>query len=83
MTIQVLGTGCPKCNEVERLVREALSYLRTEATIEKVTNPVDIARFKVLFTPAVAIDGKVKCAGRVPKAAEIVSFITTAMGEHG
>jgi len=66
MKIQILGTGCPKCEKTTKVVKEVVEELGIEAKIEKVTDLNEIMTFNVMTTPAVAIDGKVKISGRVP-----------------
>ncbi|VGO22853.1 thioredoxin family protein [Pontiella sulfatireligans] len=68
MKIQILGTGCPKCEKTAKVVREVVEELGLDAEIEKVTDLNEIMAFNVMMTPAVAIDGQVKIAGRVPSA---------------
>ena len=68
MKIQILGTGCPKCEKTTKAVKEVVEELGIEAEIEKVTDLNEIMTFNVMTTPAVAIDGQVKIAGRVPSA---------------
>ncbi len=68
MKIQILGTGCPKCEKTTKAVKEVVEELGIEAEIEKVTDLNEIMTFNVMSTPAVAIDGEVKVAGRVPSA---------------
>lgn len=68
MKIQILGTGCPKCVKTTKVVREVVEELGIDAEIEKVTDLNEIMAFNVMMTPAVAIDGQVKMAGRVPSA---------------
>lgn len=68
MKIQILGTGCPKCEKTTKVVKEVVEELGIEAEIEKVTDLNEIMTFNVMSTPAVAIDGEVKVAGRVPSA---------------
>lgn len=75
MNIQVLGPGCPKCREAERLVREVVAELGADATVVKVADFQEIARMGVFSTPAVAVDGEVKCVGKVPSRAEIAAWI--------
>jgi small redox-active disulfide protein 2 len=65
MKIQILGTGCPKCRALEEAARAAVSGLGVSAEIEKVTDIARIMEMGVLVTPALAIDGVVKSAGRV------------------
>lgn len=64
--IQILGTGCAKCQKLAAVADEAAKALGLPYTLEKVTNLNDIASFGVMFTPALVVDGQVKTAGRVP-----------------
>ena len=64
--IQILGTGCRKCNLLTETAENAAKALGLEYTVEKVTNLNDIASFGVMLTPALAVDGVVKVAGKVP-----------------
>lgn len=75
MDIKVCGPGCAKCHEVERLVREAVAEAGVEATIEKVTDFNAIAGYGIFSTPAVVIDGQIKCVGKVPAKREILSWL--------
>lgn len=65
MKIQILGTGCAKCQLLEKNAREAVQELGISAEIEKVTNVDDIMSMGVMMTPALAIDDDVKIVGRV------------------
>ncbi|MBK8859348.1 MAG: TM0996/MTH895 family glutaredoxin-like protein [Opitutaceae bacterium] len=64
--IQILGTGCAKCQKLAAVADEAAKSLGTPYTLEKVTDLNDIAAFGVMFTPALVVDGQVRVAGRVP-----------------
>lgn len=75
MDIKVCGPGCAKCHETERLVNEAVAEAGVNATIEKVTDFNAIAGFGVFSTPAVVIDGQVKCVGKVPAKKEIRAWL--------
>lgn len=75
MKIEILGTGCPKCRELEAVTREAVNQTGVKAEILKVTDMDDIIDFGVMMTPALVIDGEVKVAGRVARPAEIVEWI--------
>ena len=63
--IQILGTGCPKCNKLAEVAKEAAESLGIEYEIEKVTKINDIMSFGVMVTPALAINGEVKVVGKV------------------
>jgi len=75
MDIKVLGPGCPKCQETERLVREVVAEANVDAKIEKVTDLMKIAGYGVFGTPAVVIEGEVKSVGKIPKKEEIKTWI--------
>jgi small redox-active disulfide protein 2 len=75
MEIKVLGPGCPKCQQTEKMVREAVAKAGVIANVEKVTDAMEIAQHGVFGTPAVVVDGEVKCVGKVPTVNEIKSWI--------
>ena len=66
MQIKIIGPGCAKCNETERIVREVVAEKGLQAEIEKVTDMLQMMTYGVLSTPAVIIDGEVKVSGIVP-----------------
>ena len=75
MEIKVLGPGCKKCKQTEDIVKEAVAESGVDATVEKVTDVMEIAGYGVFGTPAVVVDGEVKSVGKVPKKAEILGWI--------
>jgi len=75
MEIKVFGPGCAKCHKTEEIVREAVAESGVDATIHKVTDVMEIAKQGVFGTPAVVIDGDVKCVGKVPKKEEVLSWL--------
>lgn len=76
MDIKVLGPGCAKCRKTEKVVKSAVAEAGVAATIEKVTDMMAIAGYGVFGTPAVVIDGEVKCVGKVPKKGEIKAWLS-------
>ncbi len=82
MKIQILGTGCAKCNALAANAEQALKETGIKAEIEKVTDIQEIMKFKVLMTPAIAIDGKVLAAGRVVSPEDIGKFLVAAGGDQ-
>jgi small redox-active disulfide protein 2 len=75
MEIKVLGTGCKKCKATKEAIREVISELGLEATVEEVTDMAEIMKYNVLTTPGVVIDGKVVSKGKVPSKKEIESWL--------
>lgn len=75
MEIKVLGPGCAKCSKTEKLVKEAVQETGTDASVEKVTDMMQIASYGVFGTPSVIVDGEVKCTGKVPKKEDIKAWI--------
>ena len=73
--IQILGTGCPKCNKLAEVAQEVAESLGIEYEIEKVTKINDIMSFGVMLTPALAIDGKVKVVGKAASADDIKAIL--------
>ncbi|KHK03971.1 thioredoxin family protein [Desulfovibrio sp. TomC] len=75
MLIQVLGTGCAKCNELEKLVKEVVAEKGSDATVEKVSDLQQIAMLGVFTTPALVIDGAIKAVGGIPNRKDIATWI--------
>ncbi len=75
MDIKVLGTGCPKCEQAVKIVKETIDEVKIEASVEKITDIMKIAGYGVLTMPAVVIDGEVKSAGKIPSKDEIKEWL--------
>ena len=75
MEIRVLGPGCPNCKATKQNVKEAMSEIGVDASVDEVTEFMEIAKHGVFETPAVVIDGEVKSVGKVPQEYEIKSWI--------
>ncbi|MFQ3549054.1 MAG: thioredoxin family protein [Armatimonadota bacterium] len=73
--LQILGTGCPKCQKLAELTKKAADELGIEYEMEKITQVADIMKFGVMMTPALAVDGEVKFAGKVPEIEEIKKYL--------
>ena len=74
--IQVLGTGCPKCKKLAELADAVAREMGIDYELVKVTDINEIMGFGVMMTPALAIDGQVKVAGKVPSVDEITSYLS-------
>jgi len=74
-TIQILGTGCAKCNQLAEATKNAADALGLDYELEKVTDMMRFADFGVMVTPAMAVDGEVKVSGRVPSVDELKGML--------
>jgi small redox-active disulfide protein 2 len=75
MKVQILGSGCPNCKRLEANAKEAVEVMGISAEIEKVTEIEKIMEFGVMSTPALAVDGIVKSAGRVLNKDQIIQIL--------
>jgi len=75
MKIEVFGTGCAKCHQLEKHVAEAIRETGVTAEVVKVDDIAAIMSRGIIFTPALAIDGEVRVSGRVPSVKEIKQFL--------
>ncbi len=75
MKIEILGTGCAKCNKLHQLVEKVVARTGADAEVTKVETIEDILKYGVAFTPALVIDGTVKAAGGIPRAAQIEAWL--------
>ena len=64
--IKVLGTGCPKCEELFMRTKQAALELDLHCSVEKVKDIQKITAYGVMMTPALVVDGQVKVTGKVP-----------------
>ena len=78
MTIQILGTGCPKCQALEANAHAAVTKAGLDAQVVKVTDIDKIGEMGVMVTPALAVDGTVKKAGKVLSVDEIIELVKEA-----
>ena len=74
--IQILGSGCARCNQVEENARKAVEELAIEAKIDHVTKFDEIIEFGVTNTPALVVDQKVVSSGRIISVEEIKEFLS-------
>ena len=78
MKIEVLGTGCSKCNMLEQAARAAADKLGLQYELTHVKDLAKIAAYGVMMTPALVIDGKVKVSGKIPSEGELIKLLTGA-----
>jgi small redox-active disulfide protein 2 len=78
MKVQILGTGCPKCKKLAANAEEAIAKAGVDAQIEKIDKLAEIVAFGVMSTPALAVDGDVKAAGKVLSVEQIEAILKGA-----
>jgi small redox-active disulfide protein 2 len=76
--LQILGTGCAKCNALTQATEQAAQALGLEYELEKVTDLSRIMSFGVMVTPALVVDGKVMVSGKVPNQTELKALLQPA-----
>lgn len=76
MDIKILGSGCAKCHALETTTRTASEQLGLDARFENVTDPIEIASWGVMTTPALVVDDEVVMSGRVPTLDEVLRALT-------
>lgn len=79
MKIKILGTGCSKCQALEKNVKDAVKDLGVDAEIDHVREIQKIMEYPILTTPGLVIDEKLVSSGKVPTKAEVTTYITTAL----
>jgi small redox-active disulfide protein 2 len=74
--IQILGTGCPKCEKLTEMVDKAAREMGIEYRLEKVTDINEILKYDIMMTPGLAVDGVVKVSGKIPTLEEIKRMLS-------
>lgn len=75
MKIEVCGSGCHKCAELEKRAKEAVAQVGSDATVEHVYDMGKIIERGIFMTPALVIDGKTMASGKIPSVEEIVKLL--------
>lgn len=75
MKIEILGTGCAKCEKLEELVKIAVREAGINADINHIKDIKKIMAYGVLATPALVINGQVKTSGKIPALEEVKKLI--------
>lgn len=73
--LQILGTGCAKCNQLADATRLAADAAGIEYELEKISDFLRFADFGVMITPALVVDGEVKVSGKVPSLEELKKLL--------
>lgn len=78
LKIEILGTGCAKCNKLATSTRTIADRLGLEYELEKVEDFLRFADYGVMITPALVVNGKLKVAGKVPSDMEIENMLVSS-----
>ena len=76
MEIKVLGTGCPKCKQLEKTVMNTLAELDIAADVSKEEDIMKIMEYGIMHTPGLVINEKVVLSGRLPSSNELKQILT-------
>jgi len=76
MKIEIFGTGCPACRELEKRTKAAVAKLKAKATVSHIFDINEITERGVYAVPAIAIDGKIVISGKVASQEEIEKAIS-------
>jgi small redox-active disulfide protein 2 len=71
----ILGTGCAKCSKLYQLTEQAAQELGVQYELNKVTDLKQILALGAMMTPALAVNGTIKVAGRVPSVDELKKLL--------
>jgi len=79
MNIKILGTGCPKCQQLMENAEAAARELNLDCEMMKISDINQIMGFGVMMTPALAVNGEVKVVGKVASVEEIKAILSDYM----
>lgn len=79
-SVKILGSGCSKCNQLEKATIEALKELGMDFDVDHVSDFAEIASYGVMTTPALVVDGKVVSYGKTLKKNEVIKLLNNARG---
>ncbi len=77
MNVQICGPGCAKCDKAFKIVEKVVEQNDLQVNITKVTDFQEIAKLGVFSTPAVVVDGEVKCVGKVPSENNVAIWLVS------
>ena len=78
LEIKVLGVGCPRCEKLEQDLMAIMTELNIAAGLEHVRDPIEIASYGVMGSPALIINGEVKAVGSVPSKNKLKEWLIEA-----
>ncbi len=75
MKIEICGSGCSKCAELEKRAKEAVAWAGIDATVEHVYDMDQIIARGIFMTPALLVDGRTVASGKIPSVSEIATLL--------
>jgi len=75
MNVKILGAGCSKCKALEQKVRQLDEVHQLHLEIEKITDLNEIISYRIMATPGLVINGKLRSVGTVPKDAQLLQWL--------
>ncbi|MCH9056587.1 thioredoxin family protein [Synechococcus sp. PCC 6716] len=75
LKVEILGTGCKKCQQLEANAKEAIAHRQLDAEITHITDTMEIVKRGVMKTPALVVDGNVLSQGKVLEAKDIEALL--------
>ena len=82
MNIKILGPGCARCHQLEKIASEVVNELGVDATVEEVKDMSKIIAYNILTTPGLVINEQVVSSGKLPSKAEVTQLIIDAMAKE-
>ena len=79
MNVKILGPGCSRCHQLDQLVRDVVSDLAINATVEEVKDMKKIMSYSIVMTPGLVINEEVVSSGKVPSKAEVTQMIINGL----
>jgi len=76
MEVKILGSGCSKCNFLERRVRDVIAENNLQSIeVIKETDLNKLLDYGIMMTPALVINEKIMSVGTVPRQDQILSWL--------
>ena len=75
LSVKVLGTGCAKCKNLDKKVRQIVDENRLDVEVNYVDDIQEMIELGILSTPGLVIDGEVKSVGIIPKDDKLLSWL--------
>ncbi len=83
LDVKVLGAGCSQCHQLTLMIMEVLTELKLPAGVDHVMDIKEIARYGIMGSPALLINGKAVAVGSVPPRERIKKWLVEASASLG